>query len=160
MPAVLFVCTGNEYRSPIAAACLYKLLRTQRVDAGWRVGSAGTWTIPGRPVAMQAVENAILLGLSIEGHRTQLITNFLLEDYDLILSMERGHKEAIQVEFPPMRKHVYLLSEMVGNIPFDIPDPQSSPGQAYRILHEMCDLIQQGFPRIKQLAESLSRSEA
>lgn len=158
MPSILFVCTGNEYRSPIAAACFCKLLKTQSTEERWRIGSAGTWTIPNRPVPLEAVQNAILLGLDIEGHRTQVITHSLLEAYDLVLSMERGHKEALRVEFPAVRTHVYLLSEMAGDMPFDIPDPQFFPGQGYRILQDMCDLIHEGFPKIIHLAETFSRS--
>ena len=70
--------------------------------------------------------------------------------------MERGHKEALRIEFPAVRERVYLLTEMVDGLPADIPDPLSSPGQASRLLEDMCNLIQQGFPRIKQLAEELA----
>lgn len=158
MPSILFVCTGNEYRSPIAAACFHKLLKMQHSDQGWLISSAGTWTIPNRPVAWEAKQSAILLGLDLRDQRTQVVTNSLLENYDLVLGMEKGHKEAIGIEFPFMRERIYLLSEMVEGIPFDIPDPHFSLENADRILSEMCDLIQQGFPKIKQLAEELSRS--
>ena len=157
MPSVLFVCTANQYRSPVAAACFHKLLQHQHAELGWRVGSAGAWTFSEQPVLPEAVQNAFLLGLKIESHRTQVVEQDLLKNYDLILVMEKGHKEAIGIEFPFTRQHIYLLSEMVDGIPFDIPDPFSSPGNTFQILNDMCGLIQQGFPRIKQLAEELSR---
>jgi len=157
MPSILFVCTANQSRSPVAAAYFEKLLQDRQTEPGWLVGSAGTWTIPEQPLPLNTVQNAMLLELNIERHRTQLVNDHLLEIYDLVLVMEKGHKEAIGVEFPNMRERVFLISEMVEGMPFDIPDPHFSPAQSYRILREMCDLIQQGFPRIKQLAEELSR---
>lgn len=157
MPSVLFVCTANQYRSPVAAAYFNMLLRDQQCEQDWLVGSAGTWTISQQPLPSDVVQHAVAIGLNIEGYRTQVVSDYLLESYDLILVMERGHKEAIGIEFPAARERVHLLSEMVDSVPFDIPDPNSSAGQGYRILREMCDLVQRGFPRIKQLAEELSR---
>lgn len=159
MPSVLFVCTGNQYRSPIAASYFHKLLHDQHNEPGWVVGSAGTWTIPDQTLPLDVIQNAILLGLNLGRNRTQVVNACLLKMYDLVLVMEKGHKEAIDIEFPDTRERVYLLSEMVKGVPFDIPDPNSMPDQSLRILREMCDLVEQGFPRIKQLAEELSRSQ-
>ncbi len=158
MPSILFVCTANQYRSPIAAAYFHKLLHDQHSEPGWLAGSAGTWTVPEQSLPLEVAQMALLLGLRVEGHRTQIVNDSLLAIYDLILVMEKGHKEAVRVEFPAVRERVYLLSEMVDGVPFDIPDPHSYPDQGYRILRDMCDLIQQGLPRIEQLAGELSRS--
>jgi len=160
MPSVLFVCTGNKYRSPIAAAYFYKLLQDRQCESGWLTGSAGTWTVSQQLLPLEIIQNAILLGLKIEGHRTQIVNDSLLKIYDLVLVMEKGHKEAIGVEFPFVRKYIYLLSEMTEGVPFDIPDPCFSPDQTFHILSEMCDLIRKGFPKIKQLAEELSRDRS
>lgn len=151
MPSVLFVCTGNQYRSPIAAAYLQRLLQERGLTA-WLVESAGTWAIPGQSSYPDARQDAEGVGLELEGHRTRLVDKVMLDKYDLILVMEKGHKEALKAEFPPVAERTYLLAEMVEGIPFDIPDPLARPDQHDEILQDMCNVIEGGFPRIRQLA--------
>ena len=151
MPSILFVCTGNQYRSPIAAAYLRRLLK-ERGLAGWSVESAGTWAAPGQPLASDAGRDAVSLGLDVRGHRTQLVDKALLGRFDLILVMENGHREALRIEFPEARDRVFLLSEMLEGPQFDIADPVRLPDGHYHVLHDMCDVIERGLPRILELA--------
>lgn len=157
MPSVLFVCTGNQYRSPIAAGFFKRLLMEHTKIEGWSVGSAGTWTVPGQLLSMDAVQDAILLGVDMQGHQTQMVDKAMLDAFDLILVMEKGHCEALGIEFPESQERVHLLTEMVEAVPSDIPDPLFFPGEHYRVLRQMCDLIERGFARIVELAESNSR---
>ncbi len=72
---------------------------------------------------------------------------------DLILVMERGHKEALSVEFPSARKKIYLLSKAVDDQEYDIPDPLKS-GQAIDVLAaDISELIERGYPKIIELAK-------
>jgi protein-tyrosine phosphatase len=160
MPSVLFICTGNQYRSPIAAAFFSRLLDEQGLTGEWLVGSAGTWTISQEFLPLDAARDAILMGVDIQGHLTQEVNESMLKDYDLILAMEKGQKEAMCLEFPFAQERVYLLSEMVDGMPFDVPDPLQSPGEHYQVLHEMCDVIRRGFSRITGLADHHSRRQA
>lgn len=153
MPSVLFVCTGNQYRSPIAAASFLQQLGERRLADQWVVKSAGTWTLPDEPPLANAVRIAGDLGLNIIDHKTRLVTADELSRYDLILVMERGHKEAITYEFPLTCKNVYLLSEVVDRIAYDIPDPADARVNAKEVALELCDLIQRGFFEICRLAE-------
>ena len=50
MPKVLFVCTANRFRSPLAAAIFKRFLLESQETGRWRVSSAGTWTRSGLPV--------------------------------------------------------------------------------------------------------------
>ena len=99
MPSILFVCTANCYRSPLAAAFFRKIL-LEKADRDWIVDSAG-----------------------IKKHRSKQLDEELLDRFDLILGMEMGHKEALQVEFPGLRGRIYSFSEAVENRRYDIPDP-------------------------------------
>src|SRR5271157_1892556 len=100
MPSVLFVCTANQFRSPIAAACLINFIRQEDTPKKWRVESAGTWTKPGLPVSPLALQIAQQLGLrGLESHITHQVSQELLDEFDLILVMESGHLEAIASEF-------------------------------------------------------------
>ncbi len=158
MPAVLFICTQNLFRSPIAAAYFLNELKKHNSDQKWVVSSAGTWTVPGRtpsPLVLQVARYLELGGL--ENHKSCLIDLELLEKYDLILVMEEGHKEAITLEFPQVRKKIYLLSEVVYNNTYDIPDLPGSFDEALVVASDLYNLIQQGYPRICKLAKSLQK---
>ena len=154
MYSVLFVCTGNQYRSPIAAQAFLQQLRRDGRDADWLVNSGGTWTSSGRPALPDALSLAQSFGLDISAHRTRAVDAQLLEESDLILVMEAGHKESLQVEFPSARKKVRLLSDVLEGIAYDIPDPAAARTEAREILGELVNMIRAGYTNIYKIAES------
>lgn len=153
MPSVLFVCTGNQFRSPVAAARFRQLLKDTAVATEWRVDSAGIWTVEGEPSPVEATAAALDLGMSLEGHRTRMISGDMLNEADLVVVMTRGQQEAIGVEFPAVRGRTCLLSELAGGLPGDIPDPPSAPAEIPHITKEVCSLVEQGFDAMRKLAE-------
>ena len=154
MVTVLFVCTGNQYRSPIAATAFRQQLLCDGREAHWRVNSAGTWTVPGQPVLPLAVELARSVGLDIAGHTTRVVNAPLLEESDLVLVMEAGHKESIQVEFPFARQKVYLLAQVLDGIAYDIADPARAGENPYEIIHDLVTMIRSGCGKIYGMIES------
>src|SRR5689334_6967723 len=99
MPSVLFVCTANQIRSPIAAALYQDILNNTGQAQTWRVESAGTWTSNGLPASRAAQRAMRELNIDLSQHRTRCVTRDLLAGFDLILVMEHSHKEALRVEF-------------------------------------------------------------
>ncbi|MGD0879872.1 MAG: hypothetical protein ABSA01_17245 [Anaerolineales bacterium] len=87
------------------------------------MGSAGTWNEPGLPADGRALQEARQWGLAIKSHRSIHVNAVLLSQSNLVLVMEAGQTEALQVEFPKERKKVYLLSEAADGLQYDIPDP-------------------------------------
>ena len=155
MYSVLFVCTGNQYRSPIAAEAFREQLIRDGRAAQWRVSSAGTWTSSGRHALPEAVELARSFGLNIYGHKTCMLDAKMLEDADLILVMEQGHKESIQVEFPFARNKVYLLSQATEGLIYDIPDPAELKQEARNIIYDMVEIIHTWHENIYRIAEAI-----
>jgi protein-tyrosine phosphatase len=157
MPSILFVCTANRFRSPLAAAAFLKMLKEDGKTSGWKVASAGTWTQPGLPVLADAKRIALQMGLDLNDHITLPVSATILSECDLILVMELGHKEALETEFPASKGKVLLLSEVADHLVYDVPDPngtnESSPDE---IAREINDLIGKGFQNIIQQAERMS----
>ena len=153
MPAILFVCTANRFRSPIAEASFKRELRLRGMEADWRVLSAGTWTTDGLPAAADAISAASRMGLDVSGHTSRAITPQLLRDSDLVVVMEQGQKEALQSEFPESAQKVRVLSEVSTGVPYDIPDPSGSMSVG-EIPNEIDHLIHAGFDRICAIVAS------
>ena len=153
MYSVLFICTGNQYRSPIAAEVFRGQLFRHGHATQWQVGSAGTWVSSGLRVPSDAAELARSFGINIDGHITRIVNAQMLEYADLVLVMEGGHKESIQAEFPFARKKVHLLSQVVEGIMYDIPDPAGARGEARNIICDLVEMVRTGYEKIYRTVE-------
>ncbi len=154
MNNILFVCTGNQYRSPIAAEAFRRQLLRDGRAAQWDVQSAGTWTTTGRNAPRDALELARSFDVNIDGHVTRMVDAKMLADSDIILVMEQGHRESLQVEFPFARKKIHLISKVLDGMDYDIPDPASARSEAREIIHDLVAMIRAGCANIYRIAES------
>lgn len=130
---VLLVCTGNSCRSVIAKGLLKKMLG-DRKDV--MVLSAGVAALPGFRPTQETIEVMAKHGVDVSSHLSQRLTNEMVEEADLILVMERGHREEILRRVPHAKKKVYLLREYADATPgaakeIDIPDPIAKPMEVY-----------------------------
>lgn len=152
MPSILFICTANRFRSPLAAAFFRKMMQGSHVAESWKVDSAGTWTIHGLPVLPEVLLVARAYGLDLSRHRSKPVTGELLSAHDLTLVMEAGHSEALHTEFPSLGGRIYLLSQAAEGRTYDIPDLIDSVESMLEIGGNLHELIQTGFENICRLA--------
>ncbi|HLO31261.1 MAG TPA: hypothetical protein VK249_19080 [Anaerolineales bacterium] len=162
MPNILFVCTANLYRSPLAAAFFSRKLLLEGESSHWIVESAGTWAVPGQHVSLGLLKSASELDIDLQGHLTQQVNRNLLAGFDLVVVMEKGHREALGIEFPFIREKVHLLSELADHLEYDIADPENSGLNVEATAEEMRKLIDRAYPTICRLAQAreISRSRS
>lgn len=124
---ILFVCTGNTCRSLIAEALARKFLQDRKIT-DLTVFSRG---IAGSPLfQVPEVVNRLLAeeNLDVSGHQSQTVSGADLEKADLVLVMEKLHKDVLTQRFPQYSKKFFLLAENSG----DIPDPIGQSEEVYR----------------------------
>lgn len=158
MPSVLFVCTANRFRSPLAAALFQKIIQDNRTTGNWTIHSAGTWATSGLAVIPTVALVAHKYGIDLSRHRSVGVNREMLSTYDLILVMEAGHKEALQNEFSFCQEHVFLLSQVVENRIYDIPDLMDSMDDIEEVGMNLRELVRTGFDNICRLAVDLQKT--
>ena len=133
---VLFVCSGNICRSPMAA----EYFRHRALQSGLShvvVASGGTLGIVGQPASAEAVEALGEIGVDLSAHRSSGLDDTVLTTSDVVLAMSRDHLEELAHRFPGREGRRFLLRafeqgpEADSNAP-DLPDPIGEPLEQYR----------------------------
>ena len=123
---ILFVCTGNTCRSPMAAYIMDKIAVENDLDI--LIESAGIFAEGGQPASENAVKAMAEMGIDITEHRTQPVTEELIKKSDIILTMTQGQKKLLE---PLAKDKVYTLLEYSGG-EGDISDPYGGDLEEYK----------------------------
>jgi protein-tyrosine-phosphatase len=153
---VAFVCTGNRFRSPLAAA----LLAREADGLPLRIVSLGTLDIGSRPALPEAVAIADELGLDLSGHASRNLTRAELEPFDLVLGFEREHVMASVVDAGARRERTFTLPELV-RLLRRLPDPPLETDPIERALVRIGEAHAarpQGFRHIPELGDPLGKA--
>jgi len=131
--SVLFVCTGNICRSPIAEG-IFRQLLGNRKDI--EVASAGVHAVRGQPPSLYAVQVCEEEGVDISGLRSQPLTAALIDRATHIFAMTGAHLETIQMLFPDGAEKSFLLREFEEpdtTVWRDVPDPIGLGRDVYEV---------------------------
>jgi protein-tyrosine-phosphatase len=159
MPSILFVCTANVCRSPLAQALFREKLENEGNQGEWRVESAGTWAFEGEHAAAKSITLMEERGRDLRSHRSRGVTPQMLRQFDLILTMERGHKEALRAEFPEVGERTFVLTELIDEIR-DIRDPMGGFLEDFKTtIRDLEDIIERGYEKILRLVGYTTRQD-
>jgi glycine hydroxymethyltransferase len=147
---VLFVCTGNICRSPIAEG-LFRRLIGNRKDI--EVASAGVHAVRGQPPSLYAVQVCAEDGTDISGLRSQPLTATLVDQATHIFAMTGAHVETIQTLFPQTAEKTFLLREFEEpgtTVWRDVPDPI---GLGRDVYEDCARIIKNALPSVLAFVE-------
>ena len=137
MKKLIFVCTGNICRSPMAEGLMRKLLGPK---CGWDISSAGVCAADGFPASPNAVEAMREKQINISAHRSRHLSPELIEGADLLVTMTRSHCDAILSIAPESAGKVFLLKSFgIAECAADIYDPFGEALEVYRRVRDEMD---------------------
>ena len=146
---VLFVCTGNTCRSPMAE----QMFNEQARDLSARAFSAGLDAVPGSTINPQAANALTSLGYNPTEHSSTLVSTEAVEEGDVILTFTQDQKNELGQRFPTAIRKLFTISEYAnGEQGQDVLDPYGKSDEVYRETAETIDSL------VKVIASSLKTS--
>ncbi len=157
MKTILFICTGNVCRSPMAEGIFRQVVQGR---GNYRVGSAGLGAMDGQAPSAHAVEAVKELGIDISHQRSRMLTPSLVAQADYIFGMTHSHVDTVMLLYPQAAEKTFLLREFDDTLdPFekDISDPI---GGSYEVYMNCRDQIEQGIVSLLRFIEGEGTSAA
>ncbi len=154
MKTILFVCTGNVCRSPMAEGLLR---HTTRGRGDFRILSAGVGAIDGQPPSSHATRALRELGVDISGQRSRMLTADVVQQADYIFGMTHGHVDAITLLYPQAAEKTFLLREFDDTLDIFEKDISDPIGGSYEVYLACRDQIEQGIASMLKFMEQTDR---
>jgi len=139
---ILFICTGNTCRSPMAEAFFNKLAQ----DTDYYAASAGIYATEGQAVSQGAIDAVAAMGCDLSAHRSGPLRYEQLLEAEKIVCLTDNHKAFLLSTYPELLEKTLSFSELTGK---SVQDPFGGNAQLYQ---RSADAITEG---VKQLLQCL-----
>ena len=153
MKRVLFVCTGNICRSPMAEGLFRHNVRGR---SSFEVYSAGVGAMDGQPPSDYAVRALAELGIDISHQRSNSLSAELVSKADYIFGMTHSHVDAITLLYPQAAEKTFLLREFDETLDFFEKDISDPIGGSYEVYANCRDQIEQGIASMLNFLDQTS----
>src|SRR5260370_428263 len=150
MKPILFVCTGNVCRSPMAEGIFRQAVRGR---GNYRVLSAGLGALEGQPPSSYAVQAVKELGIDISDRRSRALTPDLVQQADYIFGMTHSHIDTVMMLYPQAAEKTFLLREFDETLDLFEKDISDPIGGSYEVYLNCRDQIEQGIVSLLRFIE-------
>ena len=146
---ILLICTGNTCRSAMAEGILNKIISNNGANDKFTVLSAGISVFS----PTKASDNAILtlkdMGIDISSHISTQLTEEMIHDADIILTMTASHKQIIKNVCDEITDKIYTLMGYAYGTDKDISDPYGMDLETYKkCAKEIYDALTTAYPKL------------
>lgn len=143
MKNIVFVCTGNTCRSPMAEVLFRSILECEGYDNEFTCSSAGVYAFEGDCASYEAVQAMKKFGLDISDHYAKTINFDMIKNAYIILTMTREHKRMILEVYPEAADKLFTLKEYAGYTEdeWDISDPFGYNEEIYNACAEELETV-------------------
>jgi protein-tyrosine-phosphatase len=148
--SIAFVCTGNRFRSPLAAAFVHRLTLGLPVETE----SYGTLSRENEPALAEAVEIALSYGISLSDHRSRYLNNAVLRDVDLLLGFEPLHVQQAVVDAGARRERSFTIGDFIALV------PRTGPVAGHDLLERARSLVAEAAERFAEAPNRVMSSLA
>src|SRR5712672_4721391 len=152
MKTILFVCTGNVCRSPMAEGIFRQAVQGR---GNYRVLSAGLGAMEGQPPSPYAVQAVRELGIDISSQRSRMLTPELVHQADFIFGMTHSHIDTVILLYPQAAEKTFLLREFDETLDFFEKDISDPIGGSYDVYLNCRDQIEQGIASLLRTLEQV-----